>query len=186
MLKIDYNPSSQVEMYWRIKGESDVADINKDTPGITDQEPINRLNLRYHLSYNTNPNLRFRNRIEIARYKTGEFSPDWGYILYQDILFTFRQLPIDLRARYAIFDTDSYNTRIYTYENDVLYSFSVPALYSKGTRSYLLVKYSPGNALSFWLKYSRTRYSNKIPDGFDSVTPGNVLSEIKFQIRYKF
>ena len=186
MIKIDYHPSSQIEMYWKIKGESDVADINDDLPGITDQEAINRLKIRYHLSYTTSPKLSFRNRIEIARYKTGDFSPEWGYILYQDIQFTFRQIPVDIRARYAIFDTDSYNTRIYTYENDVLYSFSVPALFSKGTRSYLLVKYSPGNALSFWLKYSRTRYSNKIPDGFASVIPGNVLSEIKFQIRYKF
>ncbi|MBE9512403.1 MAG: helix-hairpin-helix domain-containing protein, partial [Bacteroidetes bacterium] len=144
LIKIDYHPSSQIEMYWKIKGESDIADINEDLPGITDQEAINRLNIRYHLSYITSPNLRFRNRIEIARCKTGDFSPEWGYILYQDILFTFPQLPVDIRARYAIFDTDSYNTRIYTYENDVLYSFSVPALFSKGTRSYLLVKYSPG------------------------------------------
>jgi len=183
MIKIDYHPSSQIEMYWKIKGESNVADINEDLPGITDQEPINRLNLRYHLSYTTSSKLAFRNRIEIARKKTGDISPEWGYILYQDILFTFRQLPVDIKARYAIFDTDSYNTRIYTYENDVLYSFSIPALYSKGTRSYLLVKYSPGKSLSFWFKYSRTRYSNKIPDGFNSVIPGNVLSEIKFQIR---
>lgn len=186
LIKIDYFPSSQIKMYWKIKGESDVKDINEDLPGITNQEEINRLNIRYHLSYITNPNLRFRNRIEIARRKTGDSSPEWGYIIYQDILFTFRQLPVDIRARYAIFDTDSYNTRIYTYENDVLYSFSVPALFSKGTRSYLLVKYSPVNALSFWLKLSRTRFSNKIPDGFNSVIPGNILSEIKFQIRYKF
>jgi len=186
MIKIDYHPSSQIEMYWKIKGESDVTDINEDLPGITDQEAVNRLNIRYHLSYTPGPKLSFRNRIEVARYKTGDFSPDWGYILYQDILFTFRQLPVDIRARYAIFDTDSYNTRIYTYENDVLYSFSIPALYSKGTRSYLLVKYSPVDTLSFWLKLSRTRYSKKIPNGFNSVTPGNVLSEIKFQIRYRF
>ena len=186
LIKIDYSPSSQIGMYWKIKGESDVADINEDLPGISDQEPVNRLNIRYHLSYTTSSNLTFRNRIEVARWKTGDFSPEWGYILYQDILFTFRQLPVDIRARYAIFDTDSYNTRIYTYENDVLYSFSIPALYSKGTRSYLLVKYSPGKSLSFWLKFSRTRFSNKIPDGFASVIPGNVLSEIKFQIRYKF
>jgi hypothetical protein len=186
MIKIDYHPSSQIEMYWKIKGESDVADINDDLPGITDQEAINRLNIRYHLSYTTNSNLRFRSRIEVARYKTGDFSPEWGYILYQDVLFTFRQLPVDIRGRYAIFDTDSYNTRIYTHENDVLYSFSIPALYSKGTRGYLLFKYSPGKSLSFWLKLSRTRYSKKIPDGFASIIPGNVLSEIKFQIRYKF
>lgn len=186
LLKIDFQPSSQVEMYWKIKGESDFVDINENTPGITNQETIDRLNIRYHLSFITSPNLRFRNRIEISRNKVGDHSPEWGYILYQDILFTFRRIPVDLKARYAIFDTDSYNTRIYTYENDVLYSFSVPALFSKGTRSYLLMKYSPGNALSFWLKLSRTRFSNRIPPGFTSIVPGNVLSEIKFQIRYKF
>jgi IS30 family transposase len=73
-----------------------------------------------------------------------------------------------------------------TSDNGTEFAFSVPALFSKGTRSYLLIKYSPGNALSFWLKLSRTRFSNKIPDGFDSIIPGNLLSEIKFQIRYKF
>lgn len=186
LVKIDYHPSSEMEMYWKIKGETDIKDINNELAGVADQEEINRQKIRYHISYTATPLLRFRNRIEIARSKEGDDSPEWGYMLYQDILYTLRQLPIDIRARYAIFDTDSYNTRIYTYENDVLYSFSVPAFFGKGTRSYLLIKYSPLENINLWVKYSRTRYSNNIPDSFNSIIPGNVVNHVKFQVRFRF
>ena len=41
-------------------------------------------------------------------------------------------------GRITYFNTDNWDTRIYNYENDVLYHFTIPAYYDKGIR-YLLI-----------------------------------------------
>mgnify|MGYP007042166935 CR=1 FL=1 len=48
-----------------------------------------------------------------------------GILLYQDLVYSFKEIPLKLSARYAIFDTDNYDTRLYAYENDLLYVFSI-------------------------------------------------------------
>jgi hypothetical protein len=57
--------------------------------------------------------------------------PGFFDILYKPLLAPYAAV---LRLQY--FETDSYNSRIYAYENDVLYSYSIPAFYDKGFRYY--------------------------------------------------
>ncbi|MFQ3579869.1 MAG: helix-hairpin-helix domain-containing protein, partial [Bacteroidales bacterium] len=85
------------------------------------------------------------------------------------------------------FQTDDYDTRIYAYENDLLYVFSVPAYYYRGSRFYTMVKYSFGKAIDVWLRYSRTLYTNKdyISSGLNKID-SNTKSEIKFMMVVKF
>ena len=88
--------------------------------------------------------------------------------------------------RYALFDTDSYNSRIYAYESDILYAFSIPAYYSKGSRLYFNLKYTLRDFLDIWLRYSQTYYSDLdvISSGLNQIN-GNAKSEIKVQVRIK-
>jgi hypothetical protein len=88
--------------------------------------------------------------------------------------------------RYAIFDTDSYDSRIYAYESDILYAFSIPAYYSKGTRMYVNLKYTFKDFMDIWIKYSQTYYSDKnvISSGLTQIN-GNTKSEIKVQVKIK-
>jgi hypothetical protein len=76
---------------------------------------------------------------------------------------------------------------LYAYESDVLYAFSIPSYYYKGSRFYLLGRYSFGRSLDLWVRYSITHYSNKqvIGSGLDEID-GNNKSEIKLQLRYRF
>ena len=89
--------------------------------------------------------------------------------------------------RYALFDTDSYETRIYTYENDVMYGFSVPALEGTGIRCFLLVSWKPWRFLEIWARYAQTFYNdrNVIGTGLETIE-GNMKSEIKFQALFRF
>ena len=89
--------------------------------------------------------------------------------------------------RFAVFDTDSYNARIYAYESDILYAFSIPAYYSKGTRTYFNLKYTVGKFMDIWLRYSQSYYSDLdvISSGLNQIN-GNTKSEIKIQVRIKF
>ena len=89
--------------------------------------------------------------------------------------------------RYILFSTDSYDSRIYAYENDVLYSYSIPAYYHTAYRYYILVRYKINKSLDFWIRYSATRFSDteSIGSGNDEIE-GNSKSDIKIQVRLKF
>jgi hypothetical protein len=97
------------------------------------------------------------------------------------------KLPVTLTMRYALFQADGYDARIYTYETDVLYSYSVPAFYDKGSRFYAILKFDVGRRIDLWLRYAVTYYSNRnvIGSGLTEIQ-GNKRSEVKAQLRMKF
>ncbi len=89
--------------------------------------------------------------------------------------------------RYALFDTDNYQSRLYEYENNLLYVMSIPAFFGKGRRWYILLKFSPIPELSIWARYDVTTFENKksIGSGLD-VIPGNKKSHIGLMVRWKW
>ncbi len=107
--------------------------------------------------------------------------------MYQDIIYQFTKIPLKIIGRLAIFDTDGYQARIYAYENDVLYAFSIPGYFYKGKRYYLLMKYSLNKHTDMWFRISQWYYTNKdvISSGLNEIQ-GHTKTEVKFQIRYKF
>ena len=54
------------------------------------------------------------------------------------------------------YSTDGYDNRLYLYEGNVPQTFSVRALYGKGTGEYLMIKYSPGRRFSVWFRVSES------------------------------
>lgn len=63
--------------------------------------------------------------------------------------------------RYALFNTSDYLSRIYTYEHDVRYRFSIPAFAGKGSRAFLVGKIRIARDLDILLKLSRSFYPEK-------------------------
>ena len=108
-----------------------------------------------------------------------------GFLSYVGGGYEWEKLSANLRLQY--FETNSYNSRIYVYESDVLYSFSIPAFYDKGFRYYFNLHYDATKKLQCWLRFSQTIYNNKtvVGSGLDEIT-GNLHSEIKLQLQYSF
>jgi hypothetical protein len=90
-----------------------------------------------------------------------------------------------LRLQY--FETDSYDSRIYAYENDVLYSYSIPPFSDKGFRYYVTFNYDLTKKISFWLRWAQTIYKDRktVGSGLDEIL-GNKRSDLKIQARYVF
>lgn len=147
-----------------------------------------RQGFRTQLSYLPNEFVQLRTSIEVSDYKTDSLNAnEFGYLLAQDININLQKYPLSFRMRFAIFDTKSWNTRLYSYESDMLYSFTVPAYYSNGTRLMLMAKYSHKKSLDIWVRYAQTYYPNSatIGSGADLIK-GNTRSEIKLMVRVKF
>ncbi len=107
-----------------------------------------------------------------------------GFIIAQDL--NYKHARYALSARFALFDTDDYDSRQYIYERDLLYVYSIPSFYDKGVRYYLVGKYVVSRSLSFWLKFSQTKYSSResIGSGLEEIN-GDTKSNIGFQMRVR-
>jgi hypothetical protein len=138
-----------------------------------------------HLRYRVNREFELRSRVEFSQYRDHE--TNYGFMMYQDIVWSPNFAPIRLQARFAIFDASNYDTRFYAYENDVLYAFSVPAYYGRGTRYYLNFSYKINRNVSLWLRFAQTTFSdrNVISSGNEELQ-GNRRSEVKVQVRVSF
>ena len=109
-----------------------------------------------------------------------------GILLYQDIILNFPKPNISIHTRIAYFDTDSYDERLYAYENDVYYAFSIGSYYYKGIRGYLLLRYKY-KWISLWLRVAQTYYIDRqvISSGLTQIDKPH-KTEIKAQVMFSW
>jgi hypothetical protein len=110
-----------------------------------------------------------------------------GVLIYQDAQINVLKWPESLTIRFALFDIPDYNTRIYTYEPEVLYGYSVPAYQGRGMRSCILLKFGLSGRTDLWIRGGITCYSdrNKVGTGLD-MTEGNTRGDLTGQILIRF
>ncbi|HRA60744.1 MAG TPA: hypothetical protein PLG30_14105 [Bacteroidia bacterium] len=144
-------------------------------------------NYRFNLTYKISKAVAIRNRIEWVRINYEEKPNEKGFMIYQDILFKPLSSPISGSVRYGLFDTDSYDSRIYAFENDILYSYSIPSFYNRGFRYYVTLRYKVTKGVDVWFRFAQTVYTNQktFGSGLDEIN-NNKRSEIKLQVRYQF
>lgn len=143
--------------------------------------------VRFNINYKIGENWSLGNRADYEHYYNNDQTNSNGFFICQDVAYKPVGKPYSLSFRYAVFDTDDYNSRIYAYESDVLYSFSVPSLYDKGMRIYLLGHVKLFNSLSIYARIGRTIYSNKdeISSG-PTLIKGNHKTDLKIEAIWKF
>lgn len=116
----------------------------------------------------------------------GKTIPD-GFYLGQEIRYNHPGSRWNIVTRYGIIDAEDYETRIYVYEPDVLYSFTTPAYYGQGSRWIMMGKWTVVRNLDFWARFAWWHYSNRetISSG-NTLINSNVVRELRFQLRKKF
>jgi len=186
--QMNYTPSKKLDAYFRIRQRN--KEKNKINTGALIDYPITvkQTNYRFNISYTISSFVKLKNRIELINYKFDNNKTQKGYLVYQDISYNKIGKPLSITLRYALFQTDNYDTRIYAYENDVPGSYSIPAYYDRGSRFYILLDYNLTRNIELWFRYSQTFYDNKkiISEGSLTEIKGTTKSEIKVQVRLKF
>ncbi|WP_052315363.1 helix-hairpin-helix domain-containing protein [Emticicia oligotrophica] len=144
-----------------------------------------RQSILVNFEYAINRDFKTQTRVQLNTFQYETRSKSKGYVLMQDIEGTIRK--VQLKGRIAYYSTDDYDSRIYVYENDVLYAISFPAYYGNGLRTYLIARYGLTKNLDLWVRYARTQLSGvtSIGSGNDQINAPH-RSEIKAQIKYSF
>lgn len=108
-----------------------------------------------------------------------------GILLYQDAGVTFRRVGITVNGRLAFCDVDTYEERLYAYENDIYYNFTINSHYDKAWTCYLMFQYKY-KCISMWLRVSQVWYLNKttISSGLEQIDSSH-KTELKLQVMLK-
>ncbi len=86
----------------------------------------------------------------------------YGVSLAQDIAYTlpFRKgMGLGFHVRLQGFDAREWANRIYIYEHDVLYAYSIPAVYGLGGRAYVCLRWQIIPQLALYFRLSETVYA---------------------------
>ena len=193
--EIQYAPNKKVVSYFRFRHETKDHNQSGNTlTASTQVSPQTRQQFRFHLKYNISSSLSTESRFEKIIYSTQEFDGtnqvqinQNGILIFQDLNFKILKNKLTTSCRLAIFDIEDYNARIYAFEDNVPYSFSVPLYQNSGTRYYIMLRYHFTKNMDFYLRYSQTTYSNvsSISSGLEMIS-GNNLQDLKMQFQWKF
>ena len=148
----------------------------QETLGIEKQENIFSRTIKGTVRYSPDENLTFGTRLD---YKVVRPGSGRGMLLLQDVTYRFRKIPVTVWLRYCIFKTNNWDSRLYAYENDLLYSFSIPALSGEGSRSCIMITWKTGKFIDLRIKYGLT----ELLQGSDAT---GQTEELKMQVRMLF
>jgi hypothetical protein len=184
-LRILYKPNkifNQYIAFHKEKKERNAADSKAVTHQLLQ---TNRNNLVLGTDYVHSTWLRLQSKLQYNGFKIENTSKSDGFAVIQDIETKFKKYQI--KGRIAYFSTDSYDSRIYAYENDVLYAVSFPAYYGKGWRYYLIAKMPIGRNLDAWIRIAQTNVSDRTTMGSGtSEIENNKKTDLKVQLKYSF
>ncbi|MEN8793903.1 MAG: hypothetical protein ABF294_05615, partial [Flavobacteriales bacterium] len=116
--QLQYKPSRDFVAYVRLRYQQREINNSAIESAIYNLSSEERTNFRVNLSYKVTDYLSLRNRVEVVEYQKGDNNKEYGFLAYQDLVFKPKSKPYSLTARYALFDVESFNSRVYAYEND--------------------------------------------------------------------
>lgn len=185
LARIDYNIKRKLNIYIQYFNESKYSNYSASIDKIDTPILQNRQRVRFNISQKISKTLELRSRAEFALFSQIESSR--GYVLMQDIIFKPVDFPISFTTRLVLFDTDDYDSRIYAFENDILYEFYIPAYFYQGMRYYLNLRWKIASLLTAEFRYAHTRYTNRdqIGSGLDLID-GNKRNDLKVQMKFSF
>ncbi|HOO84139.1 MAG TPA: helix-hairpin-helix domain-containing protein [Prolixibacteraceae bacterium] len=185
IFQTEYSPTRTIEMYIRLKSENNSEKSSVDEP-VKPDVALQTTRARYNINWSVSEYISLRMRAEWSGYeKEGKIENGW--LFFADV--ASKPFPkLTATARMAWFNTQSYNSRVYAYENDVPQYFYIPAFYSNGLRYYLNMSYTLLDNLKVYFKISQSLYLDdefSIGSG-NTAVDGNKRTEARVQLRYRF
>lgn len=135
LARILWTKSRNFSAYALWQGEVKERDSEVEgQPGLVENR---RDRLRLHAIGKVSPAVELRSRVEWTAYSVEGLDRTWGFLAYQEAVVRPPGFPVSGAVRYALFDTENYDARVYAFENDLVSAISIPAFSGRGARFYL-------------------------------------------------
>ena len=188
LVQLNYKPSKKTDFYVRFRQRTKESNGNDlESTSVSRITTSKQNNIRFNFKSKVSDLFTLKTRVELVHHNQIGFEQELGTLMYQDFSISTRSKAFKLTMRFALFETESYLSRVYAYENNVLGLYSIPAYYDKGSRVYGILKYHFLNKIDLWIRVGRNIYSNKdeIGNGLEEIQ-GNLKTEFTFQLRVVF
>lgn len=180
LTQFTFTPNRTTEAYVRIKQEVKAEDVLYN--GYELPKKTTKLNIRTNINWMYTKNWEFQARCEWVGLRQFE-GKSAGILFYQEVRYKPLGKPFSVAIRWSMFHTDAYDTRIYSYEQDMAGSFSLPAYAANGSKYYLLGRYRITKGVDLWLRYSRSVFLQTATEQDVEAEP---VEEFKAQVRWQF
>lgn len=186
LVQLSYSPTYELTMFIRYRYKNKKKDFT-GTDKMKQTIPYIQQKCRYQLNYTLKDKLALKTILDYARINYEHQPASNGFLVLQSATYKFSRLPVQLDVSGAWFNTDDYNARLTIYEKNVLYAFSMPSLYYKGTRLAVNARYELNKHIIVQAKYGTTHYRNrdKISSALEEID-GSTKSDLYLQLRLKF
>ena len=193
-LKIKYFKKRSWELYTQYFFEQKPRNFDAEIDAPLDNI---RQRFRLHGAIKMSKAIELRNRIEFSWYNIASQINYNGFMLYQDFVYKPVGKNYSFTGRYAYFDIENFDARIYAYENDILNEYYIPAYNGRGLRFYLNTRIRVNKHITAEGRYEVVRLSapfkdingdytnNKFGSG-NTLIEGDTRSQVKAQIKYSF
>jgi hypothetical protein len=142
LVQIGFTPNKYVEIYTRFRHETKSLNVEDSLLAIKPLMRVPKINWRTQISYRLNKTTELRSRVETVWYAGNLNSQkETGFLFYTDVYVKPAFNPFSYNARIQYVETDGYNSRIYAWENTILYNFSIPPFFNKALRYVINVNY---------------------------------------------
>lgn len=180
-----YTPHKKVNMYVRYRYKQKERNYTDDDK-LKTVRPLYHHKVRYQLRYTPISEFVLRTTIDYNRINSRNMSASHGYQFIQTVAYQSPYIPLSIELHGGWFHTDDYDSRVYSSEKGLLYSFHVPSFYGKGCRFTTHVRYDINKHIMCIAKFGCTRYSDRevIGSGWDEIK-GNKKMDLQLQLRVK-
>ena len=149
--------------------------------------PVDHHRLRLQLTHKLSKFMALRTTIEGNVYDETVTSASRGWVISQNAGWKGVDFPLQVDFYAAYFKTDDYNTRIYSSEKNMLYSFSIPSFYGEGTRLTTVLRYYLTRKFHFSMKAAWAHYFDRNTIGTNlEMIDGRDKIDLYMQINWKF
>lgn len=186
LVQVLYQPSKEMEAYLLFRSEQKPVNSVVPRAGLRTVEGRQRQAIRLQFARALGNGWLVRSRTEMVGVRRDENNLSTGFLCFADAHYRAMGKPgLDLRV--AWFETKDFDSRIYAYEQDVLYSYSIPALSGKGLRAYGNLRLQINQQLSAWLRLAHTVYTDRKTMGSGLMTiDGNNRTDLRVQAILSF
>lgn len=184
--RLNYELRRRLRAYVEVREEVKEANTS-EADNKVDVLTENRIfQTRLHVENQLSKFLELRSRLDWGFSQSGNGGQSAGFAVYQDVLFKPIDFPLSFTTRFSIFDTEGFGTRFYSYENDLLYNFSIPAYYNRGTRFYINLRYQLNRNITIEYRIAQTYWANQptIGSGAEEIA-GQNRTQTSAQLRWK-
>lgn len=187
LVQLTCAPTRQAEWYTRFRYSLQSSNETGSNSPVSylQAEPVQ--NWRTQVNLKLNRSFTVRTRLELQWYRTRQAEKESGYLALIDFLYKPLKSPVGVVARLQYVETANGSPGIYAYENDVLYSYSIPSNTGRGYRYYLLINADLGKRMSAWMRLAQTVYPGLAQTGSGAeMAAGPAKTLVKLQLRYLF